>query len=485
MRLLLYIYFLFNFIFLTSCEPEKKQKKEEEEIKDPEYSVIGYPTKETVEDMFEEMAYHGATQAYLWGTVVLVNDTWRQVNLSVAGPLDFVTYNTLEEKYNTITSNLNTPYMLAFPNLSETGPLILEVPAGPTGGLLNDIESRNIGDIGLTGPDQGEGGKYLILHESWEVPENHNADFIYRAKTNLIWVGTRILTSDDEEVQKLQKAHKIYPLGQKPETNVVSIGNKVFQGWQPEGLAFWEAIHRVVQEEDFPPEDRYILQFLERVGIEKGKEFKPSIQQKKILRKAASHGKAMAESLSNGRRFLITPYYNDGTKWTVHYGGLTNANHVNVNGMKEFDGLVSYCWEAFSVSEGMMQDLIGAGSKYLATYEDQHGDWLNGSFTYELDIPANVPAEKFWSFIVYSQATRTFIENKDRKPGLSSKGNLYQNIDGSFTITMGPKRPKGVPKTNFLYTNPNEGWFAYFRCYDPKKAYYDKTWRLPDIKRIK
>jgi hypothetical protein len=73
--------------------------------------------------------------------------------------------------------------------------------------------------------------------------------------------------------------------------------------------------------------------------------------------------------------------------------------------MKELDGLVSYSWEAFSMSDGMMKDLVGVGSKYLAAYEDSDGNWLNGSYTYQLNIPANVPAEQFWSFIVYS-ATR-------------------------------------------------------------------------------
>ncbi|MHC4405171.1 MAG: hypothetical protein ACYTG0_36460 [Planctomycetota bacterium] len=107
-----------------------------------EYDVSGYPTRATVDKIFDELAYHGATQAYLWGTAILVNEQWRQANLSVAGPLDFVTYNNVKEKYNIITSNMATPYMVAFPNLKESGPLILEIPAGPTGGILNDIEHR-------------------------------------------------------------------------------------------------------------------------------------------------------------------------------------------------------------------------------------------------------------------------------------------------------------------------------------------------------
>lgn len=122
-----------------------------------EFDVSGYPTKETVAKVFDETDFHGATQAYLWATAILVNDAWRQANLSLTGLLDFVTYNTVQEKYNIITSNMATPYIVAFPNLKESGPLILEIPPGLTGGILDDIQHRHIADTGLAGADKGQG----------------------------------------------------------------------------------------------------------------------------------------------------------------------------------------------------------------------------------------------------------------------------------------------------------------------------------------
>ncbi|PWJ41809.1 DUF1214 domain-containing protein [Sediminitomix flava] len=481
-KVLIYSILILSFL---NCEEKALETNLEEEDKELDYSQSGYPTKRTIAKMYSEMAFHGATQAFLWGVAILVNDAWRQANLSVAGPLDFVSYNTLEEKYNIITSNLNTPYMVAFPNLKETGPLIIEVPAGPTAGILNDIESRHIADLGLVGKDKGFGGKYLVLHESWDEPNNHGADFVLRSKTNLFWVGTRILSTDSLKMKELEEAHKLYPLGEESNTKVISIGEQNYKGWHPEGMAFWKALNEIIQIEDFPEEDRYMLQFLQRVGIEKGTYFNPTIQQKQILAKAARHGKAMAESLSNGRRFFIQPFYGDKSKWTVPLKGLSNSDHINKNGMKELDGLVSYCWEAFSMSDGMMKELVGVGSKYLSAYEDAEGNWLDGSNTYQLTIPPNVPAEQFWSFIVYAQETRSFIDNKDRNPGVSSRDELVKNDDGSITITIGPEKPKEVSESNFIYSNQNEGWFAYFRCYAPTQAFFDKTWRLPDIDRKK
>jgi len=452
----------------------------------PVFDPSGYPTKATVDQMFDEMALHGATQAYLWGITLLVNNQWRLANLSVAGPLDFVTYNTVKEKYNIITSNMATPYMIAFPNLKETGPLILEVPAGPTGGIINDFEARHIADTGLAGPDKGKGGKYLILHDSWDVPKNHGADYVIRSKTYLFWVGTRILSPEKKEMVRLQAGHKLYPLGAKPETKTVSIGDTKYRGWPKDGMDFWKDLHAMIQIEDFPAEDRYMLQFLQRVGIEKGKPFHPTKRQQAILLQAEKLGKTMAMSLSSARERISGRIYDDGSKWTNPLGGLTNAQHVNPeNGILELDGLVSYSWEAFSMSDGMMKDLVGVGSKYLAAYTDADNNWLNGSNTYQLTVPAHVPAKQFWSFIVYSHKTRTFVKNRDMKPGLGSRDHPVANTDGSVTITIGPERPKHVPASNFIYSNPGEGWFTYFRLYAPTKAYFDHSWRLPDLKKVK
>ena len=50
------------------------------------------------------------------------------------------------------------------------GPVVLEVPAGPVVGLIDDFWQRAITDFGLPGPDKGKGGKYLLL------PPGYNGD---------------------------------------------------------------------------------------------------------------------------------------------------------------------------------------------------------------------------------------------------------------------------------------------------------------------
>jgi hypothetical protein len=52
-----------------------------------------------------------------------------------------------------------------------------------------------------------------------------------------------------------------------------------------------------------------------------------------------------------------------------------------------------------------------------------------------------------------------------------------KNADGSVDFYVGPKAPAGFATGIF--------WFPYFRLYAPTEAYFDKSWPLPDIEKVK
>jgi hypothetical protein len=61
---------------------------------------------------------------------------------------------------------------------------------------------------------------------------------------------------------------------------------------------------------------------------------------------------------------------------------------------------------------------------------------------------------------------------------------LLKNDDGTIDIYFGPTAPEGKDQ-NWIPTNPDEGWFPYFRLYGPLKPYFDRSWVLPSIDKIK
>ena len=82
---------------------------------------------------------------------------------------DLVFYLSYGDKLGLLSPNATTPYLIGFLNLSRTGPLVIDVPAGQIAGAILDFWQRPVADLGLTGPDGGAGGKYLLLGPGQEV----------------------------------------------------------------------------------------------------------------------------------------------------------------------------------------------------------------------------------------------------------------------------------------------------------------------------
>ena len=88
----------------------------------------------------------------------------------------------MDSRTPVITSNTSTMYAYAPTDLANDGPTVIEVPPGMLG-FLDDAWQRFVGNIGLTGPDKGKGGKYLVLPPGYkgEVPDGY---FPLRLPTN-------------------------------------------------------------------------------------------------------------------------------------------------------------------------------------------------------------------------------------------------------------------------------------------------------------
>lgn len=444
-----------------------------------------YP--ESVEDVLYQRDLHGATQAYLWGQSLATSYAFMDGNLRAADYMDYVTYVTPFEKRFIITSNLATPYMISTINLSHSdGLVVLTVPKGPTGGIVNDLQMRNITDTGLAGPDRGQGGTYLIVGPGARVPEDHGADYVAYSKTNKIWIGTRLLSTDPEENNRMRDESEIAAYGKPSNTKVVSIGDTEYRGWGRFGIDYWRDLHEMIQDEPMGPEDAMALEFLKRIGIEKGKPFEPTSRQLKIMEEAEALGYKQSVATSAGRVYdaqLSQSRYYLGKNWSKILNLTSIDTHINPeNGAMDLDSRTSYSHEAVSMSRGMTEDRVGVGSKYIAAYRDSDQNWLNGSNTYQLVVNNDVPAEQFWSVIAYRADTRTFVINKDMKPGITSRDDIVANPDGSVTVTFSNSCES---IDNCIETVKGQDFFVYFRAYAPKEAWFDKSWQLDEIEKLK
>jgi hypothetical protein len=211
------------------------------------------PVKDSIPKLYDEMDLQQATQAYLWG-LPLVSFAQRQyAHETVFGAHsgDLVLYQSYEDKLGILTANATTPHIIAFIDLSNTGPMVLEMPPGHIAGGLGDFWQREMGVIGEMGPDQGKGGKFLIVPPGQKAPTTQGYHLIQGTTMN-VFIGFRTLDPDEQKAMALIRQVKAYPYSQRtnpPATRIITPDGKKWYGGQPDGMAYWERLHAIYQVE--------------------------------------------------------------------------------------------------------------------------------------------------------------------------------------------------------------------------------------------
>ncbi|MBW2162487.1 MAG: hypothetical protein DRH23_04420 [Deltaproteobacteria bacterium] len=237
-------------------------------------------------------------------------------------------------------------------------------------------------------------------------------------------------------------------------------------------------INTYVQEEPALPENLAFRGMLKELGIEKGNEFSPGKEMQAILDEAKADAFTyMEDYLGSGKAYV--PFWEE-----RNWGAFRITPEVMESSATwNFESHRDYYARTldfgyWAVAIPAVFDNSGGGSTfYLFSSTDESGSKLDGAKTYRLKVPADVPVEDFWSVLLYSTKTRTFVDSSQF--GLSSKDELVVNDDGTIDLYVGPNAPKGF-EANLLETNPEEGSFLCFRFYGPTKTLTGGQWKLND-----
>jgi hypothetical protein len=353
--------------------------------------------------------------------------------------------------------------------------------------LVDDLWQRPVTDLGLPGPDKGQGGKFLVLGPGQETPKGVEGYTVVRSTTfnNLFLV--RLLSTDAQERAATLEKIQLYAFSQRANPPATKVIESLDEGGRslanaPRGFSYWEKLARWVNEEPVQERDRMMMAMLRSLGIEKGKPFQPDARMKKLLTEATLVGEAMAKANDFDKRNMELAHYDDHVQWDV---ALCLDPSQDAEHYTQLDERAAWFYEASVSSKGMVTKTPGVGSIYLVCSKDKDGDWLDGGNTYRLHVPPNAPAKQFWSLTIYDVDTRMLIQNKEQKADRSSREpDLVKNADGSVDLYVGPNAPGGFEE-NWIPTVPGKAWFPYFRLYAPTEAHFNRTWVLPDFEKVK
>jgi len=486
----------------------------------------GLPSKETLNKVYDNLDFSHATRAFA-DTLQGVSIHAIRKGLQDVGVKDnevIVFSELMDAKSLFLTANADTVYIIGGLDLTK-GPVVVEVPPQVLG-TVQDAWFRWVIDVGLPGPDRGEGGKYLIVPPGYKgtLPEGE-FNVAHSRTLHGVWFARAFLENNNDPkpvVERIKKFTRVYPyetggvgtpiaeflagkarLGRitPPPPTVFHEGSgKVMNTIPPNDWTFYEMLNEVVQQEPATALDPELMGPIAAIGIVKGKSFAPDARMKGILTEALAVANATSRSLFMNPRNRSWYYYPD-SNWqnmlfATGYEFETPIPLITPEGVKPFpatgyrqlDARRAFFYGVTGITPAMAMRLTGIGSTYLWTMVDAQKNYFDGAKTYKVTLPKGIPAEKFWSFTLYDTMSRSMLDTPQRYPRAGSQSYpspaAEPNADGSTTVYFAPQQPKGVKRGNWIQTVPGKSFMPALRLYSPLEPFFSKQWRPTEVELV-
>ncbi len=133
-------------------------------------------TKKTAELLHRRILLQRATQLVTWAMPMMNFEQLYpalHANLKTANGMDvseedifFGLYDGYDGVYPFMTANVTTPYTIGFSDLSQTGPIVVDLPPGAIYGVVDNAWMQPIHEI------DGKPGKLLLVGPGQDYPKN-------------------------------------------------------------------------------------------------------------------------------------------------------------------------------------------------------------------------------------------------------------------------------------------------------------------------
>ncbi|HMQ67764.1 MAG TPA: DUF1254 domain-containing protein [Ignavibacteria bacterium] len=376
-----------------------------------------------------------------------------------------------------VTPNSDTPYSFLTMDL-RAEPIVISVPEIEKDRyysvMMLDLYTYIYGVIGSRATGNGA-GKFLIAGPDWKGEKPEGIKEVFRCETQFSFVCFRTQLfnpADLKNVIKIQDQYNAEPLSAYLKTTPPPAPPVVN----------WPAFDPKVAERDgMLSYLNFLLQFcpvdksettlranFEKIGVVPGKPFNEGSKEASLIN--AGYEEAM-----------------ELMKETTEKDLKNKVSSGKFFGSREFLG-DNYINRAIGAELGI-GGLIGQEAEYYPMKTDASGQPINTAVNkYEVTFKAGdfPPVNAFWSFTMYDGKTQLLIENPINRYIINSPmlPNLKLNADSSLTIYIQKDSPGKDKESNWLPA-PDGDAYVVLRCYWPKEAILNGTWKAPAITLVK
>lgn len=175
----------------------------------------GMPDEDTVRKAYDNLDFLRGVEAFLSGmpaaSIYAMCHGFEEAG--IPAHTVGISEDLLDARSLWLTANSTTIYVTTCLDLKQ-GPVVMEVAPGLLG-AVNDAFFRWDTDIGVTGPDQGRGGRYLFLPPGYDGLVPSIGFHVIPTRTNMHWVFARAFVSEagtEAAVAGVKAGMKVYLL---------------------------------------------------------------------------------------------------------------------------------------------------------------------------------------------------------------------------------------------------------------------------------
>jgi hypothetical protein len=216
----------------------------------------GLPDQDTVKKVYDNLDFARGVEAFLSGipatSVYAACEGLSQAGAKRNGGVT-ITEDLLDARTLMLTPNSTTVYVILCLDLKD-GPMVVDIPPGVLG-PVDDAFSRYVTDVGLVGPDEGNGGKYLFVPPDYTSNLPAEGYFVAKPRTYGVLMFFRAFVKDGDiaaaanGVKAQARVYSLAAAASPPQPTFVNISGMQFNTVHANDFHFYEELNTVVQHE--------------------------------------------------------------------------------------------------------------------------------------------------------------------------------------------------------------------------------------------